>query len=146
MVVTVIWVDIGKQKKKRIGMGFLIYLARTVIFLLAPERSKVSIGPACSKLATSFFLLFISLFFRGNWRDLTSKPTRKAERDMLLSVVFSSETREIRLPRPLEYVKGCYDSILRLNHIQHLLRLYYPTIGSILWHSNVTYQKLRCLC
>lgn len=50
MVVTAIWVDTGRQEIKGTGMEFLIYLAKVVISLLAQEKSKVSIGPSCSKL------------------------------------------------------------------------------------------------
>lgn len=43
MVVTVIWVDTGRQEIRGTGMEFLIYLAKVAISLPAQEKSKVSI-------------------------------------------------------------------------------------------------------
>lgn len=63
MVVIGIWVDTGKQEKKRTGMEFLTYLARVVICHLARQKYEVSCGPGRSKLFCSLdFLPFPYLF------------------------------------------------------------------------------------
>jgi hypothetical protein len=63
MVVIGIWVDTGKQEKKRTGMEFLIYLARVVICHLAQEKSEESNGPGRSKLFCYLDFLPIVIFF-----------------------------------------------------------------------------------